>query len=58
MQSAKLKIIYGLKVSKIADLDILIFSKVTRIVYMVGGYPQGGAASFQGGANAPPPRPP
>ena len=56
-QSAKLKIIYGLKVSKIADLDV--FSKVTRIVYMVGGYPRGGggggggAASFQGGQMPP-----
>ena len=46
-QSAKLKIIYGLKVSKIAD-----FSKVTHIVYMVGGCPQGG-----GGGQMPPPPP-
>ena len=51
-QSAKLKIIYGLKVSKIADLDIF-FQSYTYGVYgwwlpsMGGG--GGGAASFQGG---------
>ena len=53
-QSAKLKIIYGLKVSKIADLDIFFQS----YKYSVYGWwlPSrgGGAASFQGRANAPP----
>ena len=56
-QSAKLKIIYGLKVSKIADLDIFFQS----YMYSVYGWwlPLRGAASFQGGgANAPPAPPP
>ena len=42
-QSVKLKIIYGLKVSKIA----VFFQSYT---YMVGGYPCGGGGG--GGANA------
>ena len=33
------------------------FSACTCTLYMVGGYSQGGAAGFQGGANAPPPPP-
>ena len=56
-QSAKLEIIYGLKVSNIADLDIF-FQSYTYSVY--GWWPPsgggGGAASFQGGQM--PPRPP
>ena len=55
-QSTKLKIIYGLKVSKIADLDAFIQS----YTYSVYGWwlPSGGAASFQGGGKCPPPPPP
>ena len=54
-QSAKLKIIYGLKVSKIADLDIF-FQSYTYSVY--GWWlPSrgGGQLASKGGANAPPP---
>ena len=57
-RSAKLKIIYGSKTSKTAYLDtisIQIFTS-TCIMYMVGGYSQGGRPAFKGGRV--PPRPP
>jgi hypothetical protein len=50
-RSAKLKIIYGLK------LPIWALSYMLRM-WLVATLKGGGAVSFQGGANAPPPPPP
>ena len=55
--------IYWLKISKISDLDNLAIdmgetSTCTLIHYVYEWwlFPKGGAASFQGGVNAPPPK--
>ena len=41
VQNMNLKIVYGLKTSKTADLDVIffIFYTSTCIMFMVGGYP-------------------
>ena len=55
-RSAKLQIVCRLNMSKTAVLDTKLF-RCTCIVYMIGGYSQGGGGSQlpRGGARAPPP---